>query len=298
LVGLNAEGSGMVVGRIRSESESSDLELTSSMSRGRVIVVRVLGALAMVIVCFLPVFAALDAYSLVGEDHVLEPPGSPEAEYGAAHPSEAVHIPAFTAMAIVAATGLLGLIVNPRRAGSATHVLAVGTAMLLAAPIVGDPDNYGGQGLFVDPLVAAVAVPALAVAVVAAPWREWSRGGLRRPTLLWLAVLASPLLWFGIDQALLQRNTWPPLADPHHQTHWMVMAQLALAVPLVTAGAALSGRGWRAAGAVAALGVLAMAIPSFFDPEAASTLPLWSAVLGTLWAGAVVSFTWRESGST
>ncbi|HXV72776.1 MAG TPA: hypothetical protein VEB69_15410 [Acidimicrobiia bacterium] len=37
--------------------------------------------------------STFDAASRIGEEQMLEPPGSPEAEYGAAHPSEAVHIP-------------------------------------------------------------------------------------------------------------------------------------------------------------------------------------------------------------
>jgi hypothetical protein len=287
----------MVLGRTTGETASSGRESTNSMGRGRVVGVRVLAGVALVTACFLPVFAAVDAYSRVGEEQILEPPGSVEADYGAARPSEAVHIPSFVAMTIVTAAGLLGLIVDPRRAGSATHVLAIGIAMVLVAAIVGDPDNHGGQGLFVDPLVVAVALPVLGAAAVAVPWREWTSGGLRRPSLVWLAVLALPLVWFGIDQALLQRNTWPPLADPHHQTHWMVMAQLAFAVPFVTAGASLSGRGWRLASVAAALGVLTFAVPSFFYPDAASKIPSWGAALGLIWAASALAVTWRESNS-
>jgi hypothetical protein len=264
------------------------------MGRGRVIAVRVLAVVALVTACFLPVFATFDASSRVGEEQVLEPPGSPEAEYGATHPSEVVHIPSFVAMTVIAASGLLALIVNPRRAGSATQAMAVGLAMLSVAPIAGDPDNYGGQGMFVDPLVVAVAVPVLAAAALAAPWREWRRRGLKRQSLLWLGLLALPFVWYGIEQALLQRNTWPPLADPHHQTHWMVMAELAFAIPLVTAGASLSGRGWRIAGSVAALGVLAITVPSLIDGEAASSLQLWAAVSGALWAAAALTVIWRN----
>lgn len=288
----------MLVGRRTGDAGGAEDEATSSFGRGRVVAVRVLGVVALVTAGFLPMFAAFDAYSRVGESQVLEPAGSPEAEYGAAHPSEGVHIPAFAAMTVIAATGLLGLIVNPRRAGSATHAGAVGLAMLLVAPIVGDPDNHGGQGLFVDPLVVAVAVPVLIVTAVAVPWREWSRRGLKRPGLLLLAALALPFLWYGIDQGLLQRNTWPPLADPHHQAHWMVMAQLAFAIPLTTAGAALSGRGWRTATATAALGALAIAASSMLIQDAGSAIPAWLAAGGVLWAATVLAVTRAESRST
>lgn len=284
----------MVLGRT-ARAGSLDGESAYPMGRGRVVGVRVLAVVALVTGCLLPVFAAFDAFSRVGEEQVLEPPGSLEAEYGAEHPSEAVHIPSFVAMTVLAGAGLVGLIGDPRRAGSATHVMAVGVAMVSVALIVGDPDNHGAQGLFVDPLVVAVALPVFAAGAVAVPWREWRSGGLRRPSLLWLAALAFPLVWFGVDEALLQRNTWPPLADPHHQTHWMVMAQLAFAVPLVTAGASLSGRGWRVASVAAALGVLAVAIPSLFYPDAASAIPLWGAALGLLWAGGLLAVTRRKS---
>lgn len=288
----------MAASRTEREAVRWDGESPNSMGRSRAVTVRVLAVVALVTGCFLPVFATFDASSRVGEVQVLEPPGSPEAEYGATHPSEAVHIPSFVAMTVIAASGLLGLIVDPRRVGSATQVMAVGVAMLMVAPIAGDPDNHGGQGMFVDPLVVAVAVPLLVVAAVPVPWREWRRGRLKRPSLLWLGLLALPLIWLGIDQALLQRHSWPPLADPHHQAHWMVMAQLAFAVPLVTVGASLSGRGWRMAGTVAALGALAIAAPSLIDVEAASRIPVWAAVAGALWAAVVLTITWRKPSSS
>lgn len=267
---------------------------TTSFGAGRATAVRIVAVVALAAACFLPVFATNDALSRVGVDRALEPPGSPEAEYGADHPSEAVHIPAFVAMSVIAAAGLVGLILNPRRAGSATHVGAVALAMLLVAPIVGDPDNHGGQGLFVDPLMVAVAVPPLTAAALAVPWREWRRGGLMRPGLLAMAILALPAILYGIDQGLLQRNTWPPLADPHHQTHWMMMAQLAFVIPLLTAGAALSGRGWRIAAATAALAAVAVAIPSLLNGAAASAITWWMAVPSLVWAGMVLVLAGRR----
>lgn len=275
------------VRRTRNAGDGTD-EAPTSLGRGRATAVRVVGVLALASACFLPVFATNDALSRVGMDQVLEPPGSPEAEYGADHPSEAVHIPAFVAMTLMAASGLVGLILNPRRAGSATHVGAVALAMLLVAPIVGDPDNHGGQGLFVDPLVVVVAVPPLVAAALAVPWREWRRGGLMRPRLLVMAILALPAVWYAIEQGLLQRNTWPPLADPHHQTHWMMMAQLAFVIPLLTAGAALAGRGWRIAAATAALGAVAVATPSLLNGAAASAITWWLAVPGLVWGAMVL----------
>ena len=48
-----------------------------------------------------------------------------------------------------------------------------------------------------------------------------------RTTWELLQSLLSPAAWYGVDQALLQRNTFPPTADPHHNGHWWVMAIVA-----------------------------------------------------------------------
>lgn len=86
----------------------------------------------------------------------------------------------------------------------------------------------------------------------------------------------------------MQRNTWPPLADPHHQAHWVAMA-------IVVASAALSGAGWRLAAVTAGVAAVALAAASLLAPEAASALhPGW-AVVALLWGGAVLAVTWREA---
>lgn len=275
-----------------------ELETSSEFGRVRRSVIRSLGVVALLTASLFPVFAITDAWSRVGHEQTLEPAGSPEAQYGADHPAETIHIPAFVAMAAIAASGLAGIITRPGHAGSATQTGAVGIAMLMASGIAGDPDNFGGQGLLVDPAVVALAAPVLTAACVAAPWREWRSGGIKRPLLLLLGLLALPALWFGVDQALLQRNTWPPLADPHHQTHWIVMAQLAFSIPLVTVGAALSGRGWRLAAVTASIGALAVGIFSIVAPQAASSLSTPWAIAATLWAGILLAFIWRRSQHT
>jgi hypothetical protein len=110
-----------------------------------------------------------------------------------------------------------------------------------------------------------------------------------------LAALSLPVLWYGIDQALMQRNTWPPLADPHHQAHWIAMAILAFMVPPVVASAALSGRGWRMAAITVGVAAIAVAAASFLAPQAASVLhPGW-AVVALLWGLAVLALTWYEA---
>lgn len=169
----------------------------------------------------------------------------------------------------IGASGLVGLIVRPQRAGSATHTGAAAIATLVTVGIVGNPDNYGGQAGWFDPAFAVLALPPFAAALSASPWRLWRPDALRRPRLLALAAIALPGVWYGVGQALMQRNTWPPLADPHHQAHWLVMALLAFMMVSVVAGAGLSGRGWRMATITAAAAALAVGTASLLSSPSA-----------------------------
>jgi hypothetical protein len=99
-----------------------------------------------------------------------------------------------------------------------------------------------------------------------------------------------------VEQALIQRNTWPPPADPHHQSHWYAMAVLALMVVPVVAGAALAGRGWRVATTATGGVVAAVAVASLVAPAAASALhPGWAAA-GLVWAAVLLGLTWKAPG--
>lgn len=257
--------------------------------------VRVLALVGLLTFNFMVVFVISDAADRVGEQQVLEPPGSREAQIGADHPGETVHIVAAVAAVAIAASGLVGLLLNPGRAGSATHVGAAAVAWLAASVVVGDPDNYGGQASPVDVMFVALAIPALAAAVVAAPWRAWRHGGLLRPRLLSLAALGLPWVWHGVVQGLMQRNTWPPLADPHHQAHWFVACLLSFMTVLVVAASALAGHGWRTAAVMGGKAAFGVAVASFAAPEAASALhPAWAGA-AVLWAVAVLAVAWQES---
>jgi hypothetical protein len=93
----------------------------------------------------------------------------------------------------------------------------------------------------------------------------------------------------------MQRNTWPPLADPHHQAHWYAMAVLAFMVTPVVGSAALSGRGWRLAAMTVGLAAIAVAAASFLALQAASVLhPGW-ALVALVWGLAVMALTWDEA---
>jgi hypothetical protein len=254
--------------------------------RGRRWSVRVLALAGLLTFGFMLAFVVGDAAGWVGPVKDLVPPGSPEAAYGAARPGEAVHLVGAASALTIAAVGLLGLALRPERDGAAYHTLAMTVALLAVLPIMGDPDNHGGQGLLVDPAFAVFAVPPMAAALLAVPWRHGLR--VRRPGYLVLAGLGLPALWYGTGQALLQRNTWPPLADPHHQAHWYAMALLSFVALAVMASAAWADRGWRPAALSAAAAAASVGIVSLASPEAASALaPAWAAA-ALLWGVAVL----------
>lgn len=282
-------------GRTRSIDMTAD---TTELSRSRRITIRVLAVLGLLTFNFMLMFVVGDALGRVGQDHQLEPAGSPEAQFGADHPGETVHIAGAAAAVAIGATGLIGLIIRPDRAGSAIQTGAAAVAVLMTVGFVGDPDNYGGQGLPIDPAFLVFALPPLAAAITAAPWRVWRRRALARPRLAVLASLALPAVWFGIDQGLMQRNTWPPLADPHHQAHWYAMSVLAFLIVLVVAGASLHGRGWRLAATTAGSAAAAIAVASLADPSSASALPAGWAAAGLAWSLAVLAVTWVGSKRT
>jgi hypothetical protein len=264
---------------------------SGQFGRGRRWSVRVLALLGLVTFGFMLAFVLGDAADRMGTVGALVPPGSPEAAYGAARPGEAVHLAGAAVALMMAAVGFLGLALRPERDGAAFHTLAMTVALLAVLPIMGDPDNHGGQGLLVDPAFMVFAVFPLAAGLVARPWRHGLR--VRRPAFLVLAALGAPALWYGAAQALLQRNTWPPLADPHHQAHWYAMALLSFMVVSVVASAAWGERGWRPAALSSAAASGVVGVVSLASPASASALtPAW-AVVALLWGVAVLGLTLR-----
>lgn len=254
---------------------------------------RGLALLGLVTFGFIPAFVLRDAVGRVGAKQVMVEPGSREASIGADHPGETVHIAGALATLVIGGAGLVGLVWRPERDGSAWQTIATAIAMLASAGLAGDPDNYGGQGLLFDPLFAVIALPPLAAGLTARPWRLRTAGWIERPRYLGLAGLALPALWYGFGQGLMQRNTWPPLADPHHQAHWYTMSQLAFLVVLVVATAGLSDRGWGPAAATSAVAAIVLAVASLLSVDAASALSTpWSIVV-LLWGLATLVVTYR-----
>lgn len=262
------------------------------MSRGRAIAVRVLALVGLLSFSLMFVVVASEAAGVISMEPVGapdDPPPSEAARQGATAPQEAVHVAGALAALAVGATGLIALVIRPDRAGSSYQVVSAAVGLLGVSPIVGNPDNYGGQAGAVDPAFVALAVPPLLAGLVGAPWREGVTRANTRPVLLLAAIALAPLVAFGVDQALLQRNTFPPTADPHHQAHWFAMASFAFVVVLVVATAALGATGWRLAATAASLSVVAVAVTSIANPDAASSFGRGWGGAALLWGAAVLA---------
>jgi hypothetical protein len=257
------------------------------VSRGRRLTVRIVAMLGLLLFGFFFSIVALNTLGIVpsgAEGSPDDPPPSAEALFGAAHPGEAVHAVGAVAVVVIGASGLVAMIVRPERPGHAYQVLAAMAGVLLTLPVVGDPDNVGGQAGRIDPFLLLVVVPAVVAALLAAPWRRRGSDDRSRIRLLALAAIgAIPAAWYGVDQALFQRNTFPPTADPHHNAHWWAMAILAFMVILVMAAAALPGRGWRLGATLAAAAAGGVGVASLVAGSAASSVPTVGAVAAIAW---------------
>lgn len=267
------------------------------LSAGRATAVRLITVLALFSFSFMFLIVAAEASGVISVEPTgspNDPPPSEAAREGAAAPGEAVHFAGALAVIAVGATGLIALLISPSRAGSSYQVLSAAIGLLAVVAIVGDPDNYGGQAGIVDPLFVLLGVPPLIAGLVAARWHDRREWRLARPLLLLAAIAVVPLLAYGVDQALMQRNTFPPTADPHHQAHWFAMATFAFVVPLVVATAALGAPGWRLGAVAASVGTMAVAVSSIANPEAASSFGRLAGGAALLWAVAVLAVVVRS----
>jgi hypothetical protein len=254
---------------------------------GRRLAVRIAGTLGLVLFVFFFSMVAASALGLVqpgSEGSPNDPPPSPEAVLGASHPGEAVHVVGAVAVLAVGVSGLVGLIARPQRSGYAYQVLAAMTAVLLTSPLVGDPDNIGGQAGWVDPILLILGLPAITAGLIATPWRHRHSDESWKPYALLLAAIgAVPAGWYGVNQALIQRNTFPPTADPHHNAHWWTMAISVFLVVLVMAASGLPSARWQLGAGLASLAAVTLGASSLFAPSSASAIgPGW-AVASIVW---------------
>jgi hypothetical protein len=257
--------------------------------------VRIFAGLGLLTFCFMLTLVIIDAISPAANEDALVAPGSEVARIGAEHPGEAVHLTGALAAIVIGVAGLGMLAISPDNSGAGWLALAASISMLSAVLITGNADNHGGQAGLFDPAFLVMAIPPLLAALAARPWRGRYPIEPRR----WHAVLAClglPWVLYAVDQALMQRNTWPPKADPHHQAHWYAMGLAGFLIVLAIGASALpSRRGWATAATTGGLGAIAIGIASLVRNDAGSALPMWAAALAIAWGIAVMCITFANS---
>lgn len=264
----------------------------------RRLAVRILAGLGLVLFGLFFSMIAAEAMGVTepgAEGSPEDPPPSAAARLGASRPGEAVHVVGALGVLLIGGSGLVGLMAKPQSSGYSYQVLAGMAGVSLTLPIVGNPDNVGGQAGWIDPVLLVLVLPPVTAALLAKPWRRWrSREGWRPRFLLLAAIGAIPATWYGIDQTLLQRNTFPPTADPHHNAHWWVMGIVAFMVVLVVAATALAGVGWRLGPRVAGLAAAAVGVASLIASSSASAVWWGWAVAAVVWGLVGIGLTIRR----
>jgi hypothetical protein len=209
--------------------------------------------------------------------------------------SEAVHVAGALSFFGIVAAGLIPQLVAPTRNVAAFQpaFLAAIAVMALAA-IVGNPNNQGGQAGPFDVVYLIFLLPLVVLVLLHPARRELVKvGRVELLLLVMAAALAIPLLVYGVDQALTQRNSWPPKSDPHHNSHWANMAQLAFATPLVAAIAGIGVPGWKVPAWTASVVLAVLGAASVAFPDAASSVGIVWGVLAVLAAAVLMVFLFR-----
>lgn len=205
------------------------------------------------------------------------------------------HGAAAISVILLAALPLAVLLVRPTSASLALQVLGAMLAFTGVQLVVGDPDNHGGQAGPFDFAYAVFLVPPAVAASLTRPWRSPVEQGAPRGRLWGLVAIGlAPALLYALDQALEQRSSWPPAADPHHNSHWIAASLLALLPITTVATAALGRRCWQLSafsGGGVAIAVGALAV---FSPGLVSSPGRIAAVVVTAWGVAVTGVSWRS----
>lgn len=263
------------------------------------VLVRVLAVVALPLVSLMFVLVLAESLGLLSlkvTGSPDDPPPSPEARAGAAAPGETVHAAGAAGALIIVASGLVLLLIRPQDAGSAYQVLAASGGMVAAITIIGNPDNFGGQAGPFDPAFLVLAVPAMLAGLAARPWRGEAQENAPRQPLVGLAILAAiPAAYYAVEQGLMQRNTFPPVADPHHQAHWYAMSVAGFVSVLVVAAAATGRKGWRPSATSGGLAAILVGAASLTSSGSASSLhPAWAGA-ALVWGTLVLGVVWRAS---
>jgi hypothetical protein len=151
--------------------------------------------------------------------------------------------------------------------------------------IIGDPDNHGGQAGPYDAAYLIFIVPSIAAGLLSpAPARPVGADRRTRVALVAMAALiVPPAGLLAVGQALAQRNSWPPVSDPHHNSHWYLMGLAALIVLALAMAAAVGRPGWQIPGLAGSLAAAGLGSALLVSPDLPSTPPaVWGSV-GLAW---------------
>lgn len=189
---------------------------------------------------------------------------------------EHVHFVGAVLMGLALVAGMGKLIVHPGDRAALVHGAAVLLALLLVQAVVGDPDNHGGQAGPYDITYLIVSIPFLVAVALALRLTPRGRGrSAVDPMLLVMGLVGLAVaLPYAIDQALIQRNSWPPAADPHHNSHWATMSQVAVIPGFLLILSALPRVGSRAQALFAGMLAVVLGAVSAFYTEDSSSLGL------------------------
>ncbi len=211
---------------------------------------------------------------------------------------ETVHVVGALGFTGIFGAGLVAMLVSSRARAGALQAIAAALAVLVAAAIVGNPDNVGGQAGVFDWAYLIFILPALLLALWYLRGRRAVSGASPDVVLIGIVLVAAiPLAFYGIDAALTQRNSFPPAADPHHNGHWITMAQLAFAIPLAGLVAAWRPAGWQLTVWSVTLATGGLGAASILWPTSPSSLGVgggWLLVFGAGLFVATAMSGWRR----
>lgn len=189
---------------------------------------------------------------------------------------EHVHFVGAVLMGLALVAGMGKLIVHPEDRAALVHGAVMLFALLLVQAVVGNPDNQGGQAGPYDITYLIVSIPFLVAVALAIRLTPRGRGrSAVDPVFLVIGLVGLAVaLPYAIDQALTQRNSWPPAADPHHNAHWATMSQVAVIPGFLLILSTLPRVGSRTQAKFAGMLAVVLGAVSVFYSEDSSSLGL------------------------
>lgn len=194
------------------------------------------------------------------------------------------HIGAITFTGFVVIGLASQLYKNAKFVAGFQQVLAAMLGMIVTGFIVGDPDNYGDNLAIFDLAMLMFIIPVIVLYFLHPNRSQIFRFQFKDidKTQLYLGLLVLiPLSLYGVQQALLQRNSYPPLSDIHH-AHWHAMADWAFATIIIVLVSSLRAKGFIIPTLMSAIGMLFIGTASIVNTQAPSSLGFWIGVLVTV----------------